>query len=156
MNDDEQVAARHEALRTVAQFKQFIGLCRCGTPEAFLREVQVGLEAYAPAGQPDPERVPAGRGGWSPATNTAHMMTMYLLDCWDLTEHGTALPGGWLTADGIRLRDAFRLVDLTDGSGDLDSLLPGGAWWTREWALHPRGRDGSGIGSVGDWEPADG
>ncbi len=141
--------AKHEALRTIAQFDQFIGLCGCASPESFLRQLQVGLEAYPTAGSGQP--YPVG-DGFDPVTEPADMMTMYLLDCWDLTDHGTALPYGWLTRAGVRLRDAFRLVDLHDGSADLDSLLPEGAWWQLEWQLYPNGRDGSGLGSVGEWE----
>lgn len=141
---------RHEALRTVGQFMQFIGLCHCGAPEGFLGEVMRGLDCHPGPGEPRPARR-------LKTDDRADMLILYLLDCWDLTDHGTTILGGWLTPDGVRLRDALHTIELTDGNGrsDLDKLLPGASWWKNEHVLNPRRREGVPYAELGEWKPED-
>ena len=141
---------RHEALRLVGQFTDFISLCACGRPEEFLAQLLAGLNALPEPGQDRPVVE-----GWDPLTDTADMMTLYLLDCWDLTEHGTGIAGSWLRPTGIRLRDALRKVDLGAGSADLDSLLSRGLWWKNEAVLHGQWREGAMQVALGEWRVDD-
>lgn len=129
----------HEARRTVRQFWHFTNLCGCGTPTLLAEQLLWALNAYGEPGtwhddRPDPDN------------NPTHMLLAYMLDAWDLTDHGTSLYGAWLTRDGVRLRDALRRIDLNTF---LDE-----DWWDVEHALHPKGRDGSGTLSEGEWETA--
>lgn len=135
---------RHEALRTIGQFLDFVDLCRCGRLADLVVQIRDALELHeAP---PFDER--ANRVDFD---NPAHIALAYMLDAWKLTEHGSSIVGAWLTSDGVRLRNALRLVGV-DGDA-LDELDYPGDWWIREHELHPQGRDGSGCVSLGDWHP---
>lgn len=138
---------RHEALRLVGQFTDHISLCACGAPEEFLARLLAGLNALPEPGQARPVVE-----GWDPLTEPADMMTLYLLDCWDLSEHGTSVNGSWLRPAGTRLRDALRKVDLFAGSADLDSLLSGGRWWKNEAVLHGQKRGRVTYVELGQWQ----
>lgn len=85
------------------RFWKMTGWCGCGPRQAMLAAVLEGLEAHGVSGE-KPYRYP---GLWA----EANLPLAYQLDAWGLTEHGTILTGGWLTPDGVALRDALRVVD---------------------------------------------
>lgn len=127
----------HEARRTVRQFWNHVDLCYCGTPAALLELLLFALNAYGPPGDwRDDERPDLG--------NPTHMLLAYMLDAWDLTDHGTSLYGASLTRDGIRLRDALRRVDLNTVL-DQD-------WHDNEFALYPKPRTGPDEVHEGTWQ----
>lgn len=141
---DHNERARHEALRAIQQFRDFANLCGCGPAVDLLRLIHEGLEAYREPRGGDP----ASGDGLDVGERTG-MLLAYQLDAWGLTDHGTSLAGGWLTADGVRLRNAMRLVD---PEAYHDEMAPGdGTWWIAEQDLHPNGYLDDGVQQVGDW-----
>lgn len=140
MND--LARSRHEALRTVGQFIQAAQLCACGGRARLMGLIHVALESYPEPGGPPVDDMTLDE--------PANLILAYLLDAWDLTDHGSAISYCWLTADGVRLRDALRRLDLP--AGDLDDLLPDGGWWIDEHRLYPHGRPGQTAGgSLSGW-----
>lgn len=124
----------HDARRLVLQFWDHTDLCHCGNPAILIHQLLQGLEAHPEPGQND-----AGQWEQTQAWINANYWGACTLAAWDLTEHGSSVYGSWLTKDGIRLRDALRLVD-PDTALDDD-------WIDAEYELYPDGRPG---------EPADG
>lgn len=82
----------------VDRFWTFAKLCRCGNPADLLRLVRDGLDVLAGEGY---------HGVWV----DANLALAYMLDAWELTEHGSSVYGSWLTDDGRALRDALGRVD---------------------------------------------
>ncbi len=94
----------HEATMTVQSFWAWANLCHCGRPQVVLRQIAEALEHVA-----------------KPATDRARVpdtLEWYVLDAWELTEHGTSSAFPWLTPNGRRLLDAIRLVDVDQVLGD--------------------------------------
>lgn len=140
---------RHEAQRAVGQFMTYANICWCGVPEAFLRLLLVELDRYEGNG-PTPQT--------SRARDAAGLALSVMLDCWELTEHGTSSAWAWLTPAGKRLRSALHYLDLGGPhrrSPDFEELhSEGGVWWEREHVLNPRTTsDGVPYAEFGEWLP---
>lgn len=118
----------HEARRLLFQFWDFANLCYCGNTDRIIRVIHGALLAHS---EPGENFKPLDDALTSDATS---LFVIYALDAWGLTEHGGSVYGGWLTPDGVRLRNALRLID------------PGRAldddWDDAEDALYPDGRPG--------------
>lgn len=88
----------------VDRFWSFAKLCTCGNPEDLAGLVLAGLDAH---------HAPGDLGhAWPGEWVAANLALAYMLDAWELTEHGSTIHGGWLTPDGAALREALRTADL--------------------------------------------
>lgn len=142
---DDLAGRRHEALRTVQQFLDWVGFCGCGSPgPVVLGKIKTALSWFCGV------RDGSGAAPLSPMlvlppAEARDDFLLYLLDAWGLTQHGGSVYGSWLTPDGERLRVALGLVDVETFD---DVMGESGPWWEEEARRNP-----GEVLSYGVWEP---
>jgi hypothetical protein len=109
----------HYDTRAGAIYYDHLNFCGCGNPEAareLIAKLLVGGKPWEPGGPARPCGVDEAAEIIKADPEAAAWTLLYMLDAWELTEHGGSVNGAWLTPRGKQAAEIFaaETIDLED------------------------------------------